>query len=110
MRTDMRHKISIKAPPQEQNEFGEINKDENNWIDVISNTWAAIEPILGREFFAAEAVQSKVEVKFRTHYTPDIENQNTLRLIHGTDTYEIISCINPKGLNRELLFYCKKVR
>jgi SPP1 family predicted phage head-tail adaptor len=110
MRTDMRHKITIKAPPQEQNEYGEVIKEDSYWIDVVKNVWSAKEPILGREFFAAEAVQSKVEVKFRTHYMEGIENENIMRLFHGPDVYEILSCINPKGLNRELLFYCKKVR
>jgi SPP1 family predicted phage head-tail adaptor len=108
MRTDMRHKITIKSPHKFQNEYGEIINEDFYWEEVATNVWAAKEPILGREFFAAEAVQSKVEVKFRTYYLKGIDN--TMRIFHGNDVYEILSSIDPKGLNRELLFYCKKVK
>lgn len=104
MRTDMRHKITIKSLSQTQNQYGETS---NDWVEVVSNVWSTKEPILGREFFAAEAVQSKVEVKFRTYFLTGIDS--SMRIYHGNDIYEILSCIDPKGQSRELLFYCKKV-
>lgn len=107
MRADMRYLISIKSPPpNNQNSFGETIKS-TEWVDVVSDVWASKEPILGREFFAAESVQSKVEVKWRTYFIPGIENN--MRIYHENEAYEILSVIDPKGLNRELLFYCSRV-
>ena len=64
--------------------------------------------MLGREFFAAEQTQSRVEVKFNTRYVAGVENE--MRVQDSEGIYEILSAINVKSLNRELLMYCRKVR
>lgn len=105
---DYRHRIVIKAPPDpnvpsNKNGFGEVVGD---WIEVLT-LWASKEPLLGNEYFRAESIQSEVEVKFRARYRPGVEN--TMRVYQGDEAYEILSAINVKSLNRELLIYCKKV-
>lgn len=100
---DLRAKITLKRLTSERDEYGE---PVDTWID-IKTIYAAMEPLLGNEYFAAEAAQSKVEVKFRTRYAAGIDN--TMRIQHGSEVYEILSAINVQGLNRELLLYAKKV-
>jgi SPP1 family predicted phage head-tail adaptor len=104
MRADMRNKISILSKVNLQNDYGEVT---DNWEIIKSNLWASKEPILGNEYFSAKAVQSKVEVKFRTHFISGITDE--MRIQEGSEVYEILSAINVKSLNRELLMYCKKV-
>lgn len=106
MRTDMRHKITILAL---QSGYDDEGEPINDWQPVqgLTGIWASKEPLLGNEFFAAEQTQSKVEVKFRTRYTKGVKNE--MRVQDSEGTYDILSAINVKGLNRELLMYCKKV-
>lgn len=104
MRADRRDKIDFLSPPAGYDDYGEPN---TSWANHLTGVWASKEPILGNEYFSANAVQSEVEVKFRTQYISTITNK--MRIKHGSDTYQILSAIDPKSLNRELLIYCKKV-
>ncbi|MDR6883117.1 phage head closure protein [Bacillus sp. 3255] len=99
----LKQTITIKTLKPGRNSYGESN---NEWIDILTIR-ASKEPLLGKEYFSAAAVQSLVEVKFRTRYQPGMNN--TMRIQHGTEVYEILSVINVQSLNRELLFYCKLV-
>ena len=107
MRVDMRTKITILAL---QTDYDAEGEPINDWKSVagLTDLWASKEPLLGNEFFAAEQAQSKVEVKFRTYYVPGVKNE--MRVQDEEGTYEILSAINVKNLNRELLMYCKKVK
>ena len=101
---DMRNIINIKQRAEIYNSFGEL---VDNWQTVYPNIWASKEPLLGREYFSAEATQSQVEVKFRTYYFDGVKNE--MRIECDGEIFEILSAINVKSLNRELLMYCKKV-
>ena len=101
---DMRNIINIKQRAESYNSFGE---PIDTWQTVYPNIWASKEPLLGREYFSAEATQSQVEVKFRTYYFDGVKNE--MRIECDGEIFEILSAINVKSLNRELLMYCKKV-
>lgn len=107
MRTDRRNKITILAL---QTGYDPEGEPINDWlpVDGLTNLWASKEPLLGNEFFAAGQAQSKVEVKFNTCWVPGVENEMRVQDTEGI--YEILSAINVKSLNRELLMYCRKVR
>ena len=107
MRADMRTKITLL---QLQAGYDAEGEPINNWqpVEGLTDLWAAKEPLLGREFFAAEQTQSRVEVKFRTYYVPGVNNE--MRVQDEEGIYEILSAINVKNLNRELLMYCRKVK
>lgn len=102
MRADMRSKITFRSRQATQNGYGE----EVTWTD-LATVWASAEPILGREMFAAETAKSNVEIKFRCYYFsgPDVK----MRILHQSKEYEILSAVNVKNLDREWLFYCKRV-
>lgn len=104
MRADMRSKVTFLSPPTGVNDYGEPN---TTWSTFKSGIWASKEPLLGNEFISAQAVNSDVQVKFRCHWFGGV--LNTMRIQHGTEIYEILSAINVKTLNRELLCYCKRV-
>lgn len=104
---DYRHKIDFLQKAPGRNEFGEPTDE---WVPVEGKTgiWASMEPLLGNEFFTALTTNSKVEVKFNMRYIDGITNE--MRIRHGDDIYEILSVVNVKGLNRELLCYCRLVK
>lgn len=105
---DHRHKIDFLAHATGYDDYGE---PLDEWIPVEGKTgiWASKDPLIGKEFFSALTVDNKVEVKFNMRYIPGITSD--LRLQHENEVYEIIGePVNVKGLNRELLCYCKLVK
>lgn len=104
MRRDRRNKVSILKKTYKKNSFGE---NINETTVVYENIWSSKEPLLGNEFFSAEKVNSKVEVKFNMQFINGVTNEMLVK--DNTGVYEIISAINVKELNRELLIYAKKI-
>ena len=102
MRSDMRDKLTFKSRGSTQNDYGE----EVSWSN-FNTVWGAVEPILGKEYFAAATVESQVEIKFRCYYFEGVTNQ--MRVYFNGFDYDILSAINVKSLNREWLVYAKKV-
>lgn len=102
MNLDLRHRITFRSRGIGQNEYGE----ELDWTDYRT-VWASFEQLLGREMFAAEAINSSIECKFNCHYLSDINEKMRIRFMQVD--YDIISIVNVKGLNRETLIYAKKV-
>lgn len=103
---DYRHKIDFLQQVSGRDEYGEPLDD---WDDFKAGIWASYDPLLGNEFFTAQTTDNKVEAKFNMRYIPDITSEMRIRF-NGQD-YEIIGQpVNVKGLNRELLCYCKLVK
>lgn len=104
---DYRHKIDFLHRVQCRDEYGE---PYDQWEPVPGKTgiWASMEPLLGNEYFTALTAETKVEVKFNMRYVEGITNE--MRIRHGHDIYEILSVVNVRGLNRELLCYCRLVK
>lgn len=71
-------------------------------------TWAAVEPLQGREYMAAMAVVAEVTLRIRLRYVPGIDS--TMRVKHGADTYGIQSVIHVKSAQRELQLMCRRVQ
>lgn len=104
---DYRYKIDFLKHATGYDDYGE---PIDEWVPVEGKTgvWASKEPLLGNEYFTALTVNNKVEVKFNMRYVDGVVNE--MRIKHGAEVYEILSAINVKGLNRELLCYCKLVK
>lgn len=103
--SDRRHKIDFIKRDSGTDDYG---APTNSWTPYKTGIWASKDPLLGKEYFAAFSIDSKVEVKFNCQYIPGITND--MRIQHGTEIYEILSAVNVKALNRELLCYCRKVK
>jgi len=98
-----RYRIDFLQRISGRDEYGE---PIDTW-EVFKSAWASKEPILGNEYFNALTANTRVDVKFNCRYIPGIKND--MRIRHGNEVYEILSAINVKGLNRELLCYCRLV-
>lgn len=97
----LRHQITIDRLTTTQDEMGEIIE---GWI-TIGTFAASVEPINGREYFAAQAIQSEVTTRIRMRYEAGILPSD--RITHGSAIYDLLSVINPEMRNRELILMCK---
>lgn len=105
MMRDYRHKIDFLYRAKGRDEYGE---PVDEWQIFKAGIWASKDPLLGNEYFNALTTDTKVEVKFNMRYVEGITNE--MRIKHGNEVYEILSAVNVKGLNRELLCYCRLVK
>lgn len=70
------------------------------WVDVAT-LWAAITPLSGREFIAAQAVQSEVAGRIVIRYRSDIKA--AMRGIEGDRIYNIQAVLPDPKSGREYL-------
>ena len=94
----LRHRITIQRKLLGVDGFGGPSP---TW-ETIASVPASIEPLQGREFISAQAVQSEVTGKIRIRYRPDVVAAN--RLLFGSKVYNVLSVINTEERNRELVF------
>lgn len=97
------HRVTIQEKEVGQNSYGE---EVITWADV-GTVWAAVEPLRGQEFTelrrAGAAVTTRIIMRFQSGIVPE------MRIIEGTNTYDILSVINVDGRDRELQLMCREV-
>ncbi|MGV6989651.1 phage head closure protein [Testudinibacter sp. P80/BLE/0925] len=98
----LRHRITLQQQISTLNSYGSAITD---WEDVAT-VWAEIKPLSGREYFAAEQVQSEITTQIWLRYRPDI--QPTMRVKWGDRTFEVVSAINHNERNTALQLMCKE--
>jgi SPP1 family predicted phage head-tail adaptor len=99
----LRHKITLQERKNTENEYGESTEE---WIDIYT-IWASVNPVVGREYFAAETVNSEVTHKIRIRYK---ENINPfMRVKFKERFFRIISVIDFEEKNLEMQLMCKEL-
>ena len=71
----------------------------------LATVWAAVEPLVGREYITAQAMQSEVTARIRMRWRPGVTSQD--RVMHGATAYGIESVIDYRSQHRELVLICK---
>lgn len=113
----LRRRVLIEQPVDTQDSFGEPITD---WQDFAVSVPAAIEPLSGREFYAAQQEQSEVTTRIRIRWRKGVTE--LMRVSHTsivdpdasppetvTDIYDIEAVIpDQKTGRRELHLLCKK--
>ena len=84
--------------------FDDYGQPLSAWQTVLSS-WAAVEPLQGREYLAAMQNQSETTIRVRLRYRPGVKS--AMRVKHGTALYGIQSVIDVKSKGRELVLMCK---
>ena len=100
---DLNQRISVERFTSTQDELGQPIEA---WAPLFT-CWAAVEPLTGREFIAAQAAQSEVTARIRMRFRPWMTAQD--RVIHNGTIYMIESLIDVRSENRELVLMCKAV-
>lgn len=100
---ELRHIIIFQKLLNTQNDYGELT---GQWNDVLT-TRAGIYPISGKEFYAAETVNSEVSHKVNIRYMKGLSPD--MRIKFGDRFFSIISIINFQERNIELQLLCKEL-
>lgn len=101
----LRHLLTI-----QQRQAGSPNKrpsgaPDESWT-TFGTSYGAIEPLKGREFIEAQAVQARVDVRIRMRYLAGVTA--AMRVSHNGVIYSIEAVINPELRNRELHLMCSQ--
>ena len=103
----MRHRIVFQNYIGELDGYGDPQMyDDANWTDAAT-IWAAINPISGREFYAAEQSQSEVTHKIICRYRFGLRTD--MRIKYGSKLFKIISIINWEERCESLLIMAKEL-
>lgn len=101
---ELRHIVTFQKLSDVQNGYGE---NTDSWVDITTDR-AGIYPISGKEFFAAETVNSEVTHKIKMRYRPGITPD--MRIKFGERIFELIAPpINFQEKNVELQLLCKEL-
>lgn len=99
----LRHRITIQEPITARNGF---NEAITTWV-TVATVWASVEPISGREFFAAEHVQSEITHRIRVRYRAGIAP--TMRVVFNGRYLMIESVINYGERGTDLQLMCRQM-
>jgi SPP1 family predicted phage head-tail adaptor len=100
----LQKKVTFERRSSKLTSFGEA---KDVWRP-IAETWASIEPLSGREFFAALQTQSDVSVRIVCRYTQAVSTVKAQdRIVHKNTVYDIRHPPIDKDMrNREMQFMC----
>ena len=100
----LRHRITIEqmaVTPQDA--FGGA---AGTWSAVAIRR-ASIEPLQGRERFAAQQAQAGVDVRIRLRYDRALSSlAPKMRIVFGARVFDIQAVLNPDARNREFELLC----
>jgi SPP1 family predicted phage head-tail adaptor len=95
----LRHRIRIERPVPTRNEFGE---EIRTWV-LVAERWASIDPLSGRELWAARQVQAETSHRIRTRHVDGVTTE--MRIAHDGRHFDIQSALNKgeRGIELEIL-------
>ena len=99
---DLDQRVTVERLQGGFDELGQPLPD--TWAPLFT-CWAAVEPLTGREYLAAQAAVSEVTARIRMRFRPWMTAQD--RVIHDGKTYNIVSVVDPRSQGRELVLMCK---
>jgi SPP1 family predicted phage head-tail adaptor len=99
---DLRHRVVLQRKEITEDE---LKQQSEAWVD-IATVWSAIEPLSGREYFAAKQVNAEVSAKITIRYRKDVSPD--MRVIYDGRIFEVLSVINPKERRESLVLMCRE--
>lgn len=100
---ELKQRITIQQPTYTKNAIGEKIATWATWATV----WAAVEPAVGNQYYAAKQADSQVTGKIRIRYIRGL--QPTMRILYGDRVMNIVSIVIPKEAKREIVIYYSEV-
>jgi SPP1 family predicted phage head-tail adaptor len=92
----LRHRIIIQSPTETRNAYGE---PEVAW-GTFATMWATVEPLRGRELWAAAAINARTATRIRIRYIKDITPK--MRVLYGSRVYLITAIIDEEMRHRDM--------
>ncbi|WP_339684235.1 phage head closure protein [Gimesia maris] len=98
----LRHRIDIQQASESRNDLGEVNE---SWSS-LSERWASIEPLQGRELEHAQQISEDINFKITLRHMTGVTPEH--RITFNGRTFHILSVINTMEQNKELVLLCKE--
>lgn len=95
--------IELQRAESVQDEAGQM---VDTWA-TYATEYAKVEPLVGREYFAAASSFDRVPVKVTIRWRPDVTPRD--RLVIDGEAFAVDSVQNIKMRNRELLLFATRV-
>ncbi len=80
-----------------------IGEEVVSW-QTVATTWAKVEPLRGREFFAAQQMQDAADYRITIRYRPGLTRD--MRVIWREQCFDIVSVLDPFGAKKSLELIC----
>ena len=94
------HKIEIQVKTAHRDMMGQ---EVVTW-DAFAYAWASIDPLGGREYFAAQQIQSSISHKIMIRYQANIKPYH--RIKWGEKIFDINAILNEGERNVSLILFC----
>lgn len=98
----LRHQVTIEQLVRDPSVGG-----ADTWRTYAA-AWASIEPLRGREYFAAQEMNAEVTGTIRIRYIPGVKPD--MRVSFGQCTFEVLAVVDPDERHRELQLLVKEVQ
>lgn len=99
----LRHRVQIEHKAETRDSYGGVTAA---WAVFASSVPAAILPVSGREFFAAEANQAEVSAKIVLRDLSGLKP--SMRILHGGHQYNIRAILPDATLARHVVCMCER--
>ena len=103
----MRHRVIFQSFTGAVDSFGDPQQNDDSQWEAVAILWAAIDPVSGKEFYAAQQSQSEVTHKVRCRYWPGLTT--AMRIKYGSRLFKIISILDWEERHESLLIMCKEL-
>jgi SPP1 family predicted phage head-tail adaptor len=100
----LRHRVEIQQAEITRDSFG----DEQEVWTAHATVWAAILPLVGREYFTAQQTVNEEMFRLQMRYVPGV--QPAMRLVFGERVFNIRAIQNLEERNRELVIMATEVQ
>jgi SPP1 family predicted phage head-tail adaptor len=104
----LKHRIVLQSRTETQGSTGEVTW---GW-STLATVWASVEPVSGRQYFAAAQVQSEVDTLVRIRYRTGLNGKLRVVFVHGspaiTDYFDVMSVLNLLEARNEVHLMCKR--
>ena len=97
----LNQRVTIERLTETEDKYGDSTSE---WV-TAATVWAAVEPLVGREFMAAMQAQASVSTRIRMRYRPGVTPAD--RVTHEGRVYGIESVIDVRAGHRELVLMCR---
>lgn len=103
----LRHRVLLQSYTGAVDDYGDpLYSDDDHWT-TEATVWAAIDPVSGKEFYAAEQAQSSVSHKIRLRYRQGVSA--AWRVLYGSRVFRILSVIDWEERHESLLLMVQEV-
>lgn len=99
----LRHRVTIQQRTAASPTNYPSGEKDASWTTYLT-VWASVEPLSGRELFAAQQVTSDVNVRIRMRYRDGVTAK--MRVSFNSKIYDIVAVINREERNVELELLC----